>query len=69
MLSLHWKKHRLIRVTVWRDHRCIRTGWLLHGDISEEEPVVLVVQEEAAAPASQASAGQGHPAAADLEGA
>ena len=38
-------------------------------DISEEEPVVLVVQEEAAVPASKASAGQGHPAAADLEGA
>ena len=31
--------------------------------------MVLVVQEEAAVPASQASAGQVHPAAADLEGA
>ena len=38
-------------------------------DISEEEPVVPAVQEEAAVPASKASAGQGHPAAADLEGA
>ena len=37
--------------------------------VSEEEPVVLVVQEEEAVPAHQTSAGQGHPAAADLEGA
>ena len=38
-------------------------------DLPEEEPVVLVVQEEAAVPAHHSSAGQAHPAAADLEGA
>ena len=35
--------------------------------VSEEEPVVLVVQEEAAVPAHLTLAGQAHPAAADLE--
>ena len=69
MLSLHWKEHRLIRITVWRDHRCIRTGWLLHGMSLRRSRWVLVVQEEAEVPAHQTSAGQAHPAAADLEGA
>ena len=38
-------------------------------DVSEEQPVVQVVQEEAAVPTHLTLAGQAHPAAADLEGA
>ena len=35
-------------------------------DVSEEEPVVQVVQEEAAVPGHKVVAGLAHPAAADL---